>query len=76
MVVANFTPVPRDNYEFRVGSATDWSILANSDDVEYGGSGYLSASVVTSHVLGDHDDAYALRMSLPPLSVVVLGRMR
>ena len=75
MMIANFTPVPRDDYEFRVASASDWSVLANSDDLEYGGSGYLVQRSVTSHELAGHHDAYALRMSLPPLSIVVLGRL-
>jgi len=75
MMVANFTPVPRDNYEFRVSTATDWSVLANSDDTEFGGSGYLVESVLTSNALVGHQGAYALRMSLPPLSIVVLGRL-
>jgi 1,4-alpha-glucan branching enzyme len=75
MVIANFTPVPRDNYEFLVSCASDWSVLANSDDAEYGGSGYLGESVVTSLALVGRPDAYALRMSLPPLSIVVLGRI-
>jgi hypothetical protein len=50
-------------------------VLANSDDAEYGGSGYLGESVVTSLALVGRPDAYALRMSLPPLSIVVLGRI-
>ena len=67
VVCANFTPVPREHYEVSVGSDQSWRVLANSDDVAYGGSGFLTHDEFTS------SDS-TLRLTLPPLALVVLGR--
>ncbi len=69
-MVANFTPVPRTSYEFPVPSAGTWALIANSDDVLYGGSGYPCSDEWTT--LEDASGASVLRMSLPPLSLVAL----
>ena len=67
VIVANFTPVPRDDYQIPVTG--EWTVLANSDDVDYGGSGYP-----TDLLEGPGGPSDTLRMSLPPLAVVVLQR--
>ena len=75
MIMANFTPVPRDGYEFRVHSASRWDVVANSDDAEFAGSGYSIERSFTSSDVVDHSGAYALTVTLPPLSLVVLRRV-
>jgi len=72
VVVANFTPVPRVDYEFPVPSTGAWSLIANSDDVRFGGSGYPCGDEWTTLV--DAAGASVVRMSLPPLSLVALRR--
>ncbi len=66
-VVANFTPVPRDHYALMLPEVGPFVVIANSDDPAYGGSGYpvrLESSNLGSEV----------RLSVPPLAVVVLAR--
>jgi len=72
VMVANFTPVPRDDYEIPVSSSSSWRVLANSDDLEYGGSGYPTNVHVVA--LGGTHGGTVVRMSLPPLALVVLQR--
>jgi 1,4-alpha-glucan branching enzyme len=73
VVLANFTPVPRADFEVVVPPSRTWTVLANGDDVAYGGSGYPLPEVL------DTDQAvsptgHVLRMALPPLAMVILGR--
>ena len=72
VVVANFTPVPRDEYQIPVSASSSWRVLANSDDEEYAGSGYPTNVHVVA--LGAEHEGTVVRMSLPPLSLVVLQR--
>lgn len=72
VVLANFTPVPRDEYDVPVASGAKWTVAANSDDHDYGGSGYLTRTEFTSSA--DGHAGYVLRASLPPLSLLVLRR--
>ena len=67
VVVANFTPVPRDDYQLPVSG--EWSVLANSDDPDYGGSGYPTRLVSEAA-----SSRQSLRLCLPPLAVVILQR--
>ena len=72
IMLANFTPVPRDDYEVPISSGADWIVLANSDEGRYGGSDYLSEMVFTS---ARHEHSgFVLRATLPPLSLVILRR--
>jgi 1,4-alpha-glucan branching enzyme len=72
VMVANFTPVPRDDYQIPVTASSSWRVLANSDDQEYGGSGYPTNVQVVA--LGHEHGGTVVAMSLPPLSLVVLQR--
>ena len=74
VVLANFTPIPRAGYGVRGTAPGTWSVLANSDDLVYGGSGHLSHSAFSTT-----EDPVAggvlLTVDLPPLALVVLGRL-
>jgi 1,4-alpha-glucan branching enzyme len=72
LMLANFTPVPRDDYEVRVWSSGLWSVISNSDDLAYGGSGYMSVSGF--HTTSADNGAQTLRVTMPPLSIIVLKR--
>ena len=69
---ANFTPVPRDEYQIPVSASSSWRVLVNSDDVDYGGTGYPTQVHVVA--MGAGHEGTVVRMSLPPLAVVVLQR--
>ena len=72
VVVANFTPVPREAYRVGMPHAGRWKVLVNSDASEFGGSGYpLPDSVDTTETPWHGRDHSAL-LVLPPLALVVL----
>jgi 1,4-alpha-glucan branching enzyme len=75
VVVANFTPVPREDYVVRVPGPGPWRELLNSDDERWGGSGVgqpggVEARSVDGEVRDGLGDEVTLR--LPPLGVVWL----
>jgi len=72
LVVLNNTPVPRHGYEVGVPSAQSWSLLANSDDPGYGGSGVGPAAVSTPSAAPNHGKLTSLTLDLPPLGAVIL----
>jgi 1,4-alpha-glucan branching enzyme len=72
--VFNATPVPRDDYWIGVGAAGRYLKLLDSDDVRFGGSGYCRATEFTAVDAGAHGRPQALRLALPPLGALILGR--
>jgi 1,4-alpha-glucan branching enzyme len=66
-VVANFTPVPRENYVIHFPGEGEMVVLAHSDQAIYGGSGYPASAEAPN--LGSE-----VRLRLPPLGVMVLTR--
>jgi alpha-1,4-glucan:alpha-1,4-glucan 6-glycosyltransferase/4-alpha-glucanotransferase len=72
VVVANFTPVPRDAYRVGMPRAGRWDLVANSDATEYGGSGYLVPESVEPTATPWHGREYSASLVLPPLAIVVL----
>jgi hypothetical protein len=71
-VALNFTPVPRIGYLLGVPWGGAWREIANSDAVEYGGSGMGTMGVVEAESGGVHGRPYHLRMTLPPLAAIFL----
>lgn len=72
LVVLNNTPVPRDGYEIGVPEAGSWSLLANSDDPGYGGSGKGPAGVTEATTSESHGQPNTLVLDLPPLATIIL----
>ena len=72
LVVANFTPVPRDGYRLGAGIHEDYEILCNSDDTEFGGSGYLKNRTFKTENIEWQGQKQSIVMDLPPLAVVML----
>jgi len=77
-VVANRTPVPRHGYRLGVPVAGDWRVLLDTDNRRYGGSGHELVPDGGEVLSVDTDtpwqhQPYSLRLTLPPLSVVVLA---
>jgi 1,4-alpha-glucan branching enzyme len=72
LVVANFTPVPRDNYLVGVPRGGRWVERLNSDATLYGGGGIGNLGGVSSVPVAAHGRFHALNLRLPPLAVLVL----
>jgi 1,4-alpha-glucan branching enzyme len=72
LVVANFTPMPRDNYLVGVPTPGRWRELLNSDAPLYGGSGLGNHGGVDSVPVAAHGRFHALNLQLPPLGVLIL----
>ncbi len=73
MVVCNFTPIPRDNYQLGVPRGGRWRERLNSDAQEYGGSGIGNFGVIESSPLPAHGKFHSLSLRLPPLGVLILS---
>ncbi len=72
IVVMNLTPVPRDHYRLGAPAAGRYRVALNSDAAAFGGSGYAIADEVTTDAEPYHGFPQSLRVTLPPLSIVVL----
>jgi 1,4-alpha-glucan branching enzyme len=74
VVVLNFTPVPRDNYQVGVPAPGEYRELLNSDAAAYGGSGRYSIGALTAVAEPYQGQPYALTLTLPPLAAVFLKK--
>jgi len=72
LVVANFTPVPRENHLVGVPRAGHWRECLNSDATLYGGSGVGNHGGVDSVPVAAHGRFNALNLRLPPLGILIL----
>ena len=71
-VVCNFTPVPRHDYEIGVDRGGSWEEVLNSDAEDYGGSGQGNMGGVKAMSGSRYGNfAHTLRVTLPPLGIVV-----
>ena len=73
LVVANFTPIPRDDYRIGVPVGGAWEELANSDAKDYGGSGWGNMGAVDATPDPMHGQPFSLPLVLPPLSLLMLA---
>jgi 1,4-alpha-glucan branching enzyme len=72
VVIANMTPVPRDNYRVPMPKAGKWSERVNTDAGWYGGTNTGNQGKVVAHASeGDWMPAYA-DFYLPPLATLIL----
>ncbi len=72
MFIGNFTPVPRHSHRIGVGHAGPWRELANSDALEYGGSGIGNLGSVSVEPVAWHGQPASIVVNLPPLAAVLL----
>jgi len=68
--VFNFTPVPRSGYLVGVDLPGDWIEIANSDAVEYGGSGVGNRGRAAALPVPVHGRTHSLALTLPPLGAL------
>jgi 1,4-alpha-glucan branching enzyme len=72
VVVCNFTPVPRNNFQVGVPAAGYWREILNSDSRDYGGSGWGNLGGVESAPVSAHGRTDSVSLNLPPLATIVL----
>ncbi|MNN10785.1 1,4-alpha-glucan branching enzyme GlgB [compost metagenome] len=72
LVVAKFTPVPREAYRVGVPFAGQWSEGLNSDTSIYAGSNYGNSGGALAEETANHGQALSLMLNLPPLAVLML----
>ena len=72
LAVFNFTPVPRAPYRLGVPDAGSWTVLANSDAAEYGGSGAGTVAAVRAEEVPAHGRPFSVSLALPPLGALLL----
>ncbi|MGY2398374.1 1,4-alpha-glucan branching protein GlgB [Pseudomonas sp. SDO5271_S396] len=72
LVVANFTPVPREAYKVGVPFAGRWSEVINSDADTYAGSNFGNGGDVFTQDEPQHGQPVSLSLNLPPLGVLIL----
>jgi 1,4-alpha-glucan branching enzyme len=72
IVVANFTPVPRETYRIGAPLAGRYLRVFNSDDRRYRGSEFETLPEVSSEPVSFHGFPQSLSLRLPPLGALVL----
>ena len=71
LVICNFTPVVRENFDIGVIKAGQWREILNSDSKKYGGSGIKNEGIFTANKKGSHHKPFSLTLTLPPLATVI-----
>jgi 1,4-alpha-glucan branching enzyme len=71
VVVASFTPVPREGYRFGVPKPGFWREILNSDATIYGGSGIGNRGGMHSDAIGAGGFEQSLIVTAPPLGVTM-----
>ncbi len=70
VVVCNFTPVPRDNYQVPLPKGGMWKEVLNTDAETYWGTGKGNLGVVTANAGAFLGKPASARITLPPLATV------
>jgi 1,4-alpha-glucan branching enzyme len=70
--VTNFTPVIRYDYTIGVPSGGSYQEVINTDSVNYGGSNTGNFGKITASEKTAHHQPFSLRLTLPPLSTLII----
>jgi 1,4-alpha-glucan branching enzyme len=70
----NFTPVPRQGYEFGVPEEGFYEEILNTDSELFGGSNIGNGGMVSSRPRPRHNRQHSIAVTLPPLAVVAFRR--
>ena len=76
IVICNYTPVVREGYKVGVPFKGTYKEVLNSNNEIYGGSGDHTGNKLKSTQGTWHGRPHFLQLTLPPLSVVVLERVK
>ena len=72
IVACNFTPIVRENYRVGLPEGGWYDEIFNTDSTYYGGSNVGNAPGFNAEKLESHSRPFSAKLTLPPLSVVVL----
>ncbi|MGI4731658.1 MAG: 1,4-alpha-glucan branching protein GlgB [Janthinobacterium lividum] len=73
MVIAlNMTPDPRQGYRIGLPADGTWTVVLNSDDTSFGGSGSGQSGVFDAEPTASHGLPVSAALSLPPLGCLIL----
>jgi 1,4-alpha-glucan branching enzyme len=70
----NFTPVPRQGYEFGVPEEGFYEEVLNTDSEMFGGSNMGNGGMVSSRPIPKHNRKHSIAVTLPPLSVIAFRK--
>lgn len=70
LVISNFTPVPQNEFKLGVPNSGNYTLLLNSDDSKYDGSGHQIKSEVSTEAVESQGLAQSISVVLPPLSTL------
>ena len=76
VVICNFTPMVREGYRLGVPDAGRYREVFNSDSRFYGGSDVGNNGGIEAEAEPCHQRSHSIRLTLPPLAVVVLQPVR
>ncbi len=76
VVISNFTPVVRHDYRIGVNENCRYQEIFNSDDVNYWGSGVKNEGLLTTEEGEWNNKPRSIKVTLPPLSTIVLKPVR
>lgn len=71
VVALNFTPIPRERYQFGVPLPGVWEEILNSDSERFGGAGEVNTALQEAIEGKFHQLPYSLTIALPPLGISV-----
>ena len=74
VIVANFTPVVREQYRIGVPAAGPYRELLNSDSRYYGGSDVGNSEPIRSQRGTWMGQPHSLVLTLPPLGLIILKK--
>jgi 1,4-alpha-glucan branching enzyme len=72
VAVFNLTPLPRTAYRIGVPEFDRWTVIANSDDTQFGGSGAGSTGSIVADTVSAHGRPRSVEVDLPPLGALFL----
>ena len=75
VVVVNFSGHPYHNFRIGLPESGNWTELMNSDAMEYGGSGVVNESQISSEPIASHSLENSAEITIPPLGGIVLRRI-
>ena len=70
VAVANFTPVPREDYRIGLPLPGVWREILNTDAVAYGGTGLGNAGRIVAAASGSHGFPCSAAITVPPLGTL------
>jgi len=71
LIIANFTPMVRENYRIGVPTKGKWQQILSSDDTQFGGSGVVETSARNADAEPMHHLPYSMEFTLAPLAISI-----